>query len=381
MTFDAAGNLIETDDGGIYRRTNPATAAGDWFSVIGDLQVTEMHDVSYDTLSDIAFVGTQDNDDPHQDTHEQAGVVRAALRRRRRHRGRQPDSRAPHTSIRYDSAQNLQAFVRTFWDHANDLLGFVFPDLAPLGGGPPCSGQFVTPVEINAVQPTRLIFGCANGIYETFDQGDTIRRISTLVINGSGVDPVSYGGLGNPDLLVVGVTDRVFIRTAAHPAPLVQTATYPGTGTGRTVTDIVIDPDDANTFYLVNLTEVYRTLDGGATWTNVTGNLQSFAPIALRGDRLRPAHHRTTPWWWAPSTASTWRTRASGFTVWSPSGPACRPCRSSTWTTTQRRRAGRRHPRPRRLVAERGQRLSRSSRSFGAPGGSPRGRFLWRGET
>ncbi|HEX5758212.1 MAG TPA: hypothetical protein VF121_03365, partial [Thermoanaerobaculia bacterium] len=67
MTFDAAGHIVETDDGGVYRRTSPATNAGDWFSVIGDLQVTEVHDNSYDTLADISFVGTQDNDDPHQD--------------------------------------------------------------------------------------------------------------------------------------------------------------------------------------------------------------------------------------------------------------------------------------------------------------------------
>ena len=42
------------------------TATGDWFSINGDLQVSEQHDASYDTLAEIVFVGTQDNDDPHQ---------------------------------------------------------------------------------------------------------------------------------------------------------------------------------------------------------------------------------------------------------------------------------------------------------------------------
>jgi len=72
--------------------------------------------------------------------------------------------------------------------------------------------------------------GAANGVYETFDQGDTIRRISTLVINGNGVDAVSYGGVGNAELLVIGNSDRLFMRTAAHPAPLTQVLTFPGTG-------------------------------------------------------------------------------------------------------------------------------------------------------
>ncbi|HVF61638.1 MAG TPA: RTX toxin [Thermoanaerobaculia bacterium] len=318
MTFDAAGHIVETDDGGVYRRTSPATNAGDWFSVIGDLQVTEVHDNSYDTLADIAFVGTQDNDDPHQDKKNKPEWF-VLLSGDGGDTAVDNQTLAPGQSIRYDSAQGLQAFVRTFWNHANDLLGFVFPNLAPLDGAPRCSGQFVTPVEINAIQPTRLIFGCANGTYETFDQGDTIRRISTVVINGSGVEPVSYGGVGNPDLLVVGSGDRVFIRTAAHPAPLTQNATYPGTGTGRTVRDTVIDPDNANAFYLTNLTQVFQTLDGGLTWTDVSGNIQSFAPIALRGIAYVP---RTTNDALVVSTFNGIYVayQSTNFTVWAPLG-------------------------------------------------------------
>jgi len=60
MTFDAAGNLIEVDDAGIYRRTNPRSNTGDWFSMIGNLQATEMHDVAYDPISNIIMSGNQD---------------------------------------------------------------------------------------------------------------------------------------------------------------------------------------------------------------------------------------------------------------------------------------------------------------------------------
>ncbi len=318
MTFDAAGNLVETDDGGVWRRTSPGNAAGNWFSIVGDLQVTEVHDNSYDTLAQIAFVGTQDNDDPHQDKKNKPEWF-VLLSGDGGDTAVDNQTLAPGQSIRYDSAQGLQAFVRTFWNHANDLLGFVFPNLAPLDGAPPCSGQFVTPVEINAIQPTRLIFGCANGTYETLDQGDTIRRISTVVINGSGIEPVSYGGVGNPDLLVVGSGDRVFIRTAAHPAPLTQNATYPGTGTGRTVRDTVIDPNNANAFYLTNLTQVFQTLDGGLTWTDVSGNIQSFAPIALRAIAYVPRSSNDA------LVVSTFNGiyvsyEADGFDVWSRLG-------------------------------------------------------------
>ena len=60
MVFDANGNIIEVDDGGIYRRTQPSSNLGDWFSIIGDLQVTEVHDVAYDSVSDVVITGNQD---------------------------------------------------------------------------------------------------------------------------------------------------------------------------------------------------------------------------------------------------------------------------------------------------------------------------------
>ena len=55
------------DDGGVYRRTNPQSNFGDWFSLIGNLQATEMHDVSYDPLAGIIISGNQDTGSAQQD--------------------------------------------------------------------------------------------------------------------------------------------------------------------------------------------------------------------------------------------------------------------------------------------------------------------------
>ena len=44
------GLLIEGDDGGVYRRTNPRSNDGDWFSMNGDIQTTEFHAVGPITL-------------------------------------------------------------------------------------------------------------------------------------------------------------------------------------------------------------------------------------------------------------------------------------------------------------------------------------------
>ena len=293
MAFDAAGNLLESDDGGLFKRTNPRSATGDWFSLNAKLGVSEQHDLSYDKLAKIVFVGTQDNDDPHQNSPDSPDWE-VLLSGDGGDTAVDNQTMGPELSIRYDSAQGLQAFLRSYWNANNELVSFVFPPLTVVSGPPAFAGQFTTPVELNAINPTRLIIGGANGTYESFDQGDTIRRISPVVINGTGLDPVSYGGLGNPDLLVVGgrippeaAGDRLFMRTGPHPAPLTEVLTYPRTA-GRTIRDTVIDPANANAIYLTNTTQVFQTLDGGLTWNDISGNIMGFAPISLRAIEYVP---------------------------------------------------------------------------------------------
>jgi hypothetical protein len=277
LIFDALGNLIETDDGGIYKRTRPRSDRGDWLSLNGDLQSAEQHDVAYDSNSDVAFSGNQDTGTPFQqrtsktkwETWMQADGGDVIV----------DDISTPGLSTRYASFQFLGVFNRSVWDAANQNLSFTILALTPLGGAPPPAGQFVTPLAINAVNGRRLLIGAANGLYESLDQGDTVSRISTAVVNGTGVDPLAYGAADNPDVIYAGVGVDVHVRTGPAPAPLVDSASFPGT---TTVTDLVIHPDRSTTAFVSNTAAIFRTTDGGATWTNITGNLLTFVPGTLR---------------------------------------------------------------------------------------------------
>jgi hypothetical protein len=136
-------------------------------------------------------------------------------------------------------------------------------------------------VELNAIDPTRLVIGGANSVYESFDQGDTITELDGP---GPNETAMAYGGrsdgVDNPDVLYVGFnTDSVpsvptvFLRTTAG-AALTQTAALPTSSPfGISVRDVVMDSDDWRSAYVVVDDQVFRTTNAGVSWTDITGNL------------------------------------------------------------------------------------------------------------
>ena len=277
LVMSPSGNLIEVDDGGIFRRTDPRSADGDWSSMNGNLQITELHSAAWDANTHTILGGAQDTGAPHQSKsltriwetllEGDGGVVAIDV------------TSTPGRSIRYVSAYNLYGFTRLNFDETNTLQSFDYPQLAVVGpSGEKFEGQFYTPIELNQVDARRLIIGGAHHVYESLDQGDTIEELEPpLVINDA--QAVAYGGAGNPDMLYVGASKKVFVRAAPPPAPLVEAESYRGT---KAIAGIAIDPADPNVAFVMDFANVYRTGDGGATWTTVTGNLKTHDPDILR---------------------------------------------------------------------------------------------------
>ncbi len=57
----ATGNLVHTNDGGVYIRTNPKTISGDWFAMNGNLAAGELLSASYHSPTPAIVTGAQDN--------------------------------------------------------------------------------------------------------------------------------------------------------------------------------------------------------------------------------------------------------------------------------------------------------------------------------
>jgi hypothetical protein len=292
MAFDANGQLIQVDDGGIYRRTSPRNNQGDWYSVNGDLQVAELHDIAYDSNANILLAGSQDNGAMQQlaanntrwevvevlNQEIVGGVTRSS-----------PgdggdvaidDSSISGHSIRYFSAQSLGSLRRQVYDSRNNLISekLLTPNII---------GNFVTPVVLNANSPSRIVIGGALGIFESFDRGDSFRevfgpgRVSFGVI-GSAQVAVEYGGqrngVGNPAVLYVASEGELFVRTQANEDMRLTRAQF----TGGFIWDIALDTADWANAYVIDRDDVYVTTNTGDSWQKITGNLHTQGAGELR---------------------------------------------------------------------------------------------------
>ena len=280
MVFDANGDLIQVDDGGIYKHTSPSGTNGDWFSIIGDLGVFEQHDMTYDPVSNIFISGNQDNGTTAQPVTSSSvwnsifggdgGDVAIGV-----------NDPVAGQSTRYVSAQRLLGASRLVYDSSNVLQSF-----APLGLNPgiqdPIVPQFVTPIAINAVNPAAMLIGGFNSTYFSTDRGDNITELfigGGLPPNAPGGRPIDYGTASDPNAFYfVNGDDVVCFTDATGGSAFLRD---PDAGTDTTLA-VRMDPSESETAVVIDSNQVFRTTNSGANWTDITGNLQALNPGTLR---------------------------------------------------------------------------------------------------
>ena len=270
MIFDLNGNLILVCDGGIYRRNSPANYLGGWSSMIGNLQVGEYHNIAYDPVFQLCMAGSQDCGTQRQVSPGQplwvemngsdGGDVTV------------DSTSVPGRSIVYASDEFFN-LVRKTYDSSLGVVTSVIPRLTVIGGGAALQPQFNTPIKLNSINPQRLVIAAANGLYESFDQGETVSEIGPGITTGSGL---AYGGylegVSNPDILYVASSSGatgVFVRTNAGGALTRTPAPYPGT----TPIDVALVLNNYQTFFVIDSESVFASTNLGLSWSNITGNL------------------------------------------------------------------------------------------------------------
>jgi hypothetical protein len=310
LAFTADGTLLDVCDGGVYRRSDPTLSTGVWTSVNGDLRVTEFFSVAYDSFVGRIVGGTQDNGSPLQDQMDDlpwsllaggdGGIVavdNSSLGPEFYYMADGPGGFF-HNGIQVKLAKSVGGTVASGFNAVDRALANG-ADFSPF------------PYILSSTDPRLMLLG-NSGLYEDGDPsfangltGDVITDLTAQLpgyvgINGkddnkdgivdgpgegeSSITALAYGGrlngVNEDRVAYVGTSiGELFVRTSVHNVLGPFTASPSPPFAGAYVRDIVLDPDDYRTAYVLDgYNRIWRTTDAGATaagWTELTYNLGS----------------------------------------------------------------------------------------------------------
>jgi hypothetical protein len=192
--------------------------------------------------------------------------------------------------------------------------------------------NFISPFILDPSNSQRLLAGGLR-LWRTND-ADTPNTATTgpswLSIKpsvGSNISAIAVAKT-NSDIVWVGHGNGNVYRTAdgtgAAPTWVQRDTTSPALP-NRFVTRITIDPSDANIVYVTfggfNANNIYRTVDGGATWTNIAGTGLTALPAApIRDLEVHPSNSN---WLYAATEVGVFASEDAGSTWMLPhDGPA-----------------------------------------------------------
>lgn len=265
LAFDANGRLLLGCDGGVYVRTSPSDNTGDWFSINGSLQITEVHDIAYDANANVVMVGTQD-------VGSAETSVAGGTSFRTTDQGDGGDvavNDSGSTSLRFSSSQQLGGFHVREVDADNVVQNEAGIDLGlDEADDGFFEAQFVTPIALNSVDSDRLLIGGENGVFETTDSGETLRRVSPVESVRDLVAGGRHLGASNANVAYAATNSGVFFRGPNDTQ--LKSTNYPGFGARA----VAVNTSDWDQAFVVDFNgQIFSTRDHGDSWSNITGNL------------------------------------------------------------------------------------------------------------
>lgn len=319
MIVDARNNVLESDDGGVYRlvqfdATGLPVPTPQWVAVMGNLTPGEVYSVAYDSVNHTLLAGLQDNSSLLQ---SEAGSLtwNEVL-------GGDGNTQAadnlslPGESVHYALSNNFRAGMkRSVFDGSNTQTSQSDVLLAADGSDTRLDGLlaadsgetgFVSiPYVLDAIAlavrpgPQRLMIGF-NGLYESFDNGDHLGPVGATnikpdALNGR-IGAIAYGGMirGTADANLAYVGDVTFtpdggqtmhggnlvLRVNAGGAAAFVNLGEPLTGSPN-INALALDPADAQRAYVLvdNGSGVIRIVQA---ITPITGSAPDYVVGATR---------------------------------------------------------------------------------------------------
>jgi hypothetical protein len=275
IAFDANGRLLDGDDGGIFRLDSATPVQ--WSDLNGNLNTIQFEGVDISpTDPGVAVGGSQDNGTAlysgnpvwAQTDGGDGGWAKFS----------------PTNPNRVYHQAPADSFGAGFFRRSDDG-GQTWVSVTSGLAVDANNQNFYAPFVVDPGNGDRVLYG-TNRVWETTTGGDGWAPISP-VLTGAHVDAIGLAA-GDADTVYASFggefanSSRVFVTTD-HGATWVEHDLPSGSGR---VADLQVDPTNAQVAYAVvgrfGGGHVFRTADGGATWTNISGNLPDLPTWSLQ---------------------------------------------------------------------------------------------------
>lgn len=249
------GNLYTGDDGGIYRSTDNGVT---WSNISLNLVIGEFYRISgYQANNEMILGGTQDNGQflRASNTGDYNNVI--------------PGYDGMDNIIDYSNPNILYACIQNGGLYKSTNAGNNFGGVAV-----PVGGQWITPILQSTSNSNTIFYGSNNGILRSTNGGTSWSNLGGY--NGAVALAISrFGGR-------LVATDGNLIKVCDNPndpTPVWSVGVNPtGTLNIVNISSIAINLGNANDIYATasgydNQLKVFRSIDGGVSYTNVSLNL------------------------------------------------------------------------------------------------------------
>jgi VCBS repeat-containing protein len=256
--FDANGNFLDGDDGGIFR-FNPST--GLWTDLNGNLNTIQFTGIALDpTDPNIAYGGSQDNG-----TEKYTGSLGWTAIAGGDGGFTRVDPFNPNTIYQEFTSDS----IRRSDDGGNS---FTFIGGTIQGN----TVNFYAPYILDPGTPNRILYG-ADWLNESLDEGNSWNAIGVAGINGfnpndSDISAIATARTDSNTIYVATNDGEIFATTS-------DGASWTDDGNFGSIHDLTVDPTNSQIAYAVaNIftggpAHVFQTTNGGGSWTDISGNL------------------------------------------------------------------------------------------------------------
>jgi hypothetical protein len=290
--FDGTANntVFFANDGGVYATTNIYTAAiaSGWTNLNHNLGITEFYGAAANAASQTVIGGTQDNGTPRYLPAGGTNGWSSMFGGDGGFCGADPSD----PNFFYGEYVNLQIFRST---DGGQSASYIFNGLGDAGvaagyddddPNAPTSANFIAPFVLDPNNPNTLLAGGSN-LWRSVN-AKSATPTWTIIKNGSPsgqfISAIAVAR-GNSDIIWVG-HNKGEVYSTANGTAANPNWTQRNLGTphlpSRFCSRLAIDPTNPNIIYATfggfSIDNVYRSSDGGATWTNVASGLPS-APV------------------------------------------------------------------------------------------------------